>query len=64
MSQALDALRNAGTPVDLLSDTERAVFSALSPDEVAVLTAIQGRLNDAAAAVQGQVADNNNNSVC
>ncbi|MEY9872129.1 hypothetical protein ABH931_001603 [Streptacidiphilus sp. MAP12-33] len=65
MSQeALDALRSAGTPVDLLSDSEREIFSSLSPDEVSVLTSIQGRLNEAAAAVQGQVADNNVNTLC
>ncbi|MCX5396837.1 hypothetical protein OG599_10230 [Streptomyces sp. NBC_01335] len=65
MSQApLDALRSAGTPVDLLSESERDVFSALSPDEVAVLGSIQARLNAVSAAVEGQVNDNQVNVLC
>ncbi|WP_329134476.1 hypothetical protein OG552_19060 [Streptomyces sp. NBC_01476] len=62
--EPLEALRSAGTPVDLLSDSEREVFAALSPDEVSVLGSIQTRLNAVAAAVEGQVADSNTNVVC
>ncbi|WUS99973.1 hypothetical protein OHA46_26280 [Streptomyces sp. NBC_00708] len=65
MSQApLDALRSAGTPVDLLSDSEREIFNGLSPDEVAVLGSIQARLNAVSAAVEGQQSDSNTNVVC
>ncbi|MER7762992.1 aroma-sacti cluster domain-containing protein [Streptomyces sp. NPDC097619] len=62
--EPLEALRRAGTPVDLLSDSERAVFSELSPDEVAVLGTIQARLSAVSAAVEGQRADSNTNVVC
>ncbi|MCD0484756.1 hypothetical protein LO771_20755 [Streptacidiphilus sp. ASG 303] len=62
--ETLEALRKAGTPVDLLSETEREVFSSLSPDEVAVLSSIQGRLNAAASEVEGQVNDNQVNVLC
>ncbi|MER6115333.1 hypothetical protein E6R60_00655 [Streptomyces sp. A0642] len=65
MSQApLEALRRAGTPVELLSASEREVFAALSPDEVAVLGSIQDRLNAVSAAVEGQQSDSNTNVVC
>ncbi|WP_329310670.1 aroma-sacti cluster domain-containing protein [Streptomyces sp. NBC_01262] len=62
--EPLEALRSAGTPVDLLSASEREVFASLSPDEVSVLGSIQTRLNAVAAAVEGQVADSNTNVVC
>ncbi|GAA4933691.1 aroma-sacti cluster domain-containing protein [Streptomyces coeruleoprunus] len=58
--EPLEALRRAGTPVDLLSESEREVFASLSPDEVAVLGSIQARLSAVSAAVEGQVADSNN----
>lgn len=62
--EPLETLRSAGTPVDLLSEPEREVFAALSPDEVSVLGSIQARLNAAAAVVEGQVADTNVNVLC
>lgn len=65
MSQeTLEALRSAGTPVDLLSESEREVFASLSPEEVSVLGSIQARLNAVASEVEGQVADSNTNVVC
>lgn len=64
VASTLDALRSAGTPVDLLSDSEREIFNGLSPDEVAVLGSIQARLNAVSAAVEGQVNDNQVNVLC
>ncbi|MBT2467018.1 hypothetical protein J7E97_03810 [Streptomyces sp. ISL-66] len=62
--EPLETLRRAGTPVDLLSESEREVFAALSPDEVSVLGSIQARLSAVSAAVEGQQADSNTNVVC
>jgi hypothetical protein len=42
---ALDALRQAGNPVDLLGDDERAVLAQLTEDEVAVLNSVKRRLD-------------------
>jgi hypothetical protein len=41
---ALSALREAGSPVDLLSDEQRTVLGELSEAEVAVLVSVQERL--------------------
>lgn len=37
---ALDDLRDAGCPVDQLSDSQREVLAGLSEDEVAVLVTV------------------------
>lgn len=42
---ALSALREAGQPVDLLSDAQRSVFASLSQAEVAVLNSLKERLD-------------------
>jgi hypothetical protein len=44
---ALAALREAGNPVDLLSEEQRAVFAQLSEAEVAVLNSVKERLDAA-----------------
>lgn len=41
---ALSALREAGSPVDLLSDEQRTVLGQLSEAEVTVLISVQERL--------------------
>jgi hypothetical protein len=43
---ALAALRQAGNPVDLLTDREQAIFAQLSEDEVGFLISLRGRLDD------------------
>lgn len=42
----LTALREAGSPVDQLSEAQRAVLSSLDDHEVAVLVSVQQRLRD------------------
>jgi hypothetical protein len=42
---ALTALRQAGNPVDLLTDRQRAVFAQLSETEVGVIVALKERLD-------------------
>lgn len=42
---ALAALREAGNPVDSLSDAQREVFASLSREEVDVLNSIKRRLD-------------------
>lgn len=42
---ALSALREAGSPVDLLSDEQRTILGQLSEAEVGVLVSVQERLN-------------------
>ncbi|WP_329007699.1 hypothetical protein OG271_18505 [Micromonospora rifamycinica] len=61
MSEAtLQALREAGANVDALNPAERRVFESLSPEEVAVVSAIQARLNGAGeVAGQGVPSDSN-----
>ena len=44
----LDALRDAGCPVDQLSAAQQAVLASLTPAETAVLASVQHRLLDAA----------------
>jgi hypothetical protein len=41
----LSALLAAGFPVGAFTEQERAVFAALSPEEVALLVDIKGRLD-------------------
>jgi hypothetical protein len=43
---ALAALRQAGNPVDLLTDREQAIFAQLSEDEVGFLISLRERLDD------------------
>jgi DNA-binding CsgD family transcriptional regulator len=42
----IEALREAGNPVDLLTEAQQGVFAQLSEDEVAVLNSIKKRLDD------------------
>jgi hypothetical protein len=42
---ALAALRQAGNPVDLLTDQEQEVFAQLSEDEVSFLISLRERLD-------------------
>lgn len=42
---ALEALRQAGSPVDLLSDGERDVLAQLTEAEVNVLNSVKKRLD-------------------
>ncbi|MFI6323627.1 aroma-sacti cluster domain-containing protein [Nonomuraea sp. NPDC050556] len=51
---ALDRLRAAGHPIDLLDERQRRVFAELSENEVALLNTIKKRLDDAAGEVEGQ----------
>ncbi|MCD0484755.1 hypothetical protein LO771_20750 [Streptacidiphilus sp. ASG 303] len=51
---ALDALREAGHPVDLLAVEQRSVLAGLSESEVAVLNSVKDRLEAAAGEVEGQ----------
>lgn len=44
---ALAALREAGNPVDLLSDEQRGVLARLTEHEVAVLNSVRQRLDAA-----------------
>jgi hypothetical protein len=44
---ALAALRDAGNPVDLLTDRQRAVLAQLSETEVGVLLSVKERLDAA-----------------
>jgi hypothetical protein len=53
MPDVLQALRDAGTPVDQMSEGQKAVFAALSPEEAAVLVDIQTRLTAAEPEVEG-----------
>ncbi|WP_329310671.1 aroma-sacti cluster domain-containing protein [Streptomyces sp. NBC_01262] len=51
---ALQALREAGHPVDLLAVEQRSVLSGLSELEVRVLNSVKGRLEAVAGEVEGQ----------
>jgi hypothetical protein len=54
---ALAALREAGNPVDVLSEAERSVLARLTEEEVATWNSIKARLDAAvgsAAEVEGQ----------
>lgn len=48
----LVALREAGNPVDQLSDAQRAVLASLSEQEVGVLLSVLRRLRDAGSDVE------------
>ncbi|WP_435971598.1 aroma-sacti cluster domain-containing protein [Streptomyces sp. Qhu_M48] len=48
----LEALAAAGFDVDALSEEQQAVVRALTPDELALLVDIRGRLDAAAPEVQ------------
>lgn len=51
---AITALREAGQPVDLLTDGQRQVLSSLSEHEVDVLVTVQRRLSAVQSEVEGQ----------
>lgn len=51
---ALSTLRASGTPIDVLSEDQRAVFAGLSKDEVDVLTRVQSKLNAVSPETEGQ----------
>lgn len=51
---ALQALREAGHPVDLLAVEQRSVLAELSEVEVQVLNSVKGRLEAVSAEVEGQ----------
>jgi DNA-binding CsgD family transcriptional regulator len=51
---ALQELREAGQPVDLLSTRQREILASLSEHEVGVLLSIQRRLSEAEPEVDGQ----------
>lgn len=50
----LEALREAGQPVDLLSRHQREILATLTEHEVDVLLSIQHRLSEAEPEVEGQ----------
>ncbi|MEO3813309.1 aroma-sacti cluster domain-containing protein [Sphaerisporangium sp. B11E5] len=51
---ALTLLRDAGHPIELLSERQRQVFAELSPPEVELLNSIKTRLDAVAGEVEGQ----------
>ncbi|MET8147152.1 aroma-sacti cluster domain-containing protein [Actinoplanes sp. NPDC049668] len=51
---AITALREAGQPVELLTDAQREVLSTLTEDEVQVLVKVQERLRATQPEVEGQ----------
>ncbi|MEZ0093841.1 aroma-sacti cluster domain-containing protein [Streptacidiphilus sp. EB129] len=51
---ALTALRDAGHPVDFISEAQRDVFAALTEDEVRVINGLKARL-DAVNEVEAEV---------
>jgi hypothetical protein len=50
---ALRILREAGHPIDLLSERQRQVFAELSAPQVELLNTIKARLDAAAGEVEG-----------
>ena len=54
---ALSELRAGGNQVDLLSDSQRAALSELSPEEVAMLNSVKARVEAASGEVVGQEVD-------
>ena len=50
----LQKLAESGTPIDLLTDEQRAVLSSLSEYEVGVIASVQARLEAAGGEVEGQ----------
>jgi hypothetical protein len=53
MKDPVEALREAGCPVELLSEPQRAVLAALTEQEAEVLVAVQRRLRAAEGEVTG-----------
>lgn len=53
MKDPLDALREAGCPVELLSEAQRRVLAALTEQETELLVAVQQRLHEAEGEVTG-----------
>jgi hypothetical protein len=51
---AIESLRTAGVPVEVLNDEQRSILSSLSESEVSTLSTIQTRLNAATGDVEGQ----------
>jgi len=51
---ALEALREAGHPVDVLTAQQRGVLAQLTEEEVRVLNSVKDRLDAAAGEVEGQ----------
>jgi hypothetical protein len=51
---AIESLRSAGVPVEVLNEEQRSVLSSLSESEASTLTSIQSRLNAASGDVEGQ----------
>lgn len=51
---AIEKLREAGTPVDQLSDAHKAVLAELTPEEVALIASVQERMAAAGSDVDGQ----------
>jgi hypothetical protein len=47
MYDPITALRDAGFPVDLLTEAQRRVLAMLTEQETGVLTAVQRRLREA-----------------
>ncbi len=58
---AIEALAQAGIPVQDASEDERAVYASLSEDEVAVLTGLKARLTAANSDVEAHLDDNGGN---
>jgi hypothetical protein len=54
---ALSELRAGGNQIDLLSDSQRAVLSELSEEEVAMLNSVKARVEAASGEVVGQEVD-------
>ena len=54
---ALQKLADAGNPVDMLTEDQKAAFSELTEHEVDVITSVQAKLATVSAEVEGQ--DNN-----
>jgi hypothetical protein len=52
---AIAALREAGSPVDQLTEAQRGALSTLSPAEVSVITDVQTRMAAVSEAVEGHM---------
>jgi hypothetical protein len=50
----LQKLAEAGNPIDMLTDTQKAAFAELTEHEVDVITSVQAKLAHASAEVEGQ----------
>jgi hypothetical protein len=54
-TNAIEQLRDAGAPVDLLSADQRAVIDGLTPEEAAVIVSVSQRIADTGSPeVEGQ----------